>query len=75
MWLRRSAAGNNDGDNQRIYIPLSTMMELFAMKGDNIPQDSISFDSVSAIDSGSERDGQGRGTSGHRPTAWIRRLI
>ncbi len=33
--------GNNDGDNQKIYIPLSTMMELFAMKGDNIPQDSI----------------------------------
>ncbi|RSL15100.1 putative ABC transport system permease protein [Edaphobacter aggregans] len=33
--------GNNDSDNQKIYIPLSTMMELFAMKGDNIPQDSI----------------------------------
>ncbi len=33
--------GNNDGDNQKIYIPLSTMMELFAMKGDNIPRDSI----------------------------------
>ncbi len=34
--------GNNDGDNQKIYIPLSTMMELFAIKGDNIPRDSIS---------------------------------
>jgi putative ABC transport system permease protein len=33
--------GNNDSDNQKIYIPLSTMMELFAMTGDNIPQDSI----------------------------------
>ncbi len=33
--------GNNDGDNQKIYIPLSTMMELFAMKGENIPTDSI----------------------------------
>ncbi|WP_263366037.1 ABC transporter permease [Edaphobacter bradus] len=34
--------GNNDGDNQRIYLPLSTMVELFPMTGDNIPEDSIS---------------------------------
>jgi putative ABC transport system permease protein len=34
--------GNNDGDNQKVYIPLSTMQELFAMKGDNIAQDAIS---------------------------------
>jgi putative ABC transport system permease protein len=33
--------GNNDGDNQKLYIPLSTMMELFAMTGDNIPRDAI----------------------------------
>lgn len=33
--------GNNDGDNQRIYIPLTTMMELFAMTGENIPHDSV----------------------------------
>jgi putative ABC transport system permease protein len=33
--------GNNDGDNQKIYIPLTTMMELFAMTGDNIPLDSV----------------------------------
>jgi putative ABC transport system permease protein len=32
---------NNDGDNQKIYIPLSTMLDLFALKGDNIPHDSI----------------------------------
>ncbi len=34
--------GNNDGDNQRLYVPLTTMMQLFPMTGDNIPQDSIS---------------------------------
>ena len=34
--------GNNDGDNQRLYVPLSTMLELFPMTGDNIPEDSIS---------------------------------
>jgi putative ABC transport system permease protein len=33
--------GNNDGDNQKIYIPLTTMMELFAMTGENIPKDSV----------------------------------
>jgi putative ABC transport system permease protein len=34
--------GNNDGDNQKVYIPLTTMMELFPIKGDNIPKDAIS---------------------------------
>ncbi len=34
--------GNNDSENQKFYIPLSTMQELFAMKGDNIPQDAVS---------------------------------
>lgn len=33
--------GNNDGDNQKVYIPLSTMQELFAMKGDNIAQNAL----------------------------------
>src|ERR1700733_2455030 len=33
--------GNNDGDNQRIYIPLPTMLEFFPITGDNIPEDSI----------------------------------
>jgi putative ABC transport system permease protein len=34
--------GNNDGDNQKVYIPLTTMQELFAMKGDNIAQNALS---------------------------------
>jgi hypothetical protein len=33
--------GNNDFDNQKVYIPLSTMQELFAMKGDNIARDAL----------------------------------
>jgi putative ABC transport system permease protein len=33
--------GNNDGDNQKLYIPLSTMLELYAMKGDNIAQNAL----------------------------------
>jgi len=34
--------GNNDGDNQKIYIPLTTMMELFPIVGENLPEDAIS---------------------------------
>ena len=34
--------GNNDFDNQKVYLPLSTMQELFAMKGDNIATGAVS---------------------------------
>jgi putative ABC transport system permease protein len=33
--------GNNDTSNQECYIPLSTMLEMFPMKGDNIPLDAV----------------------------------
>jgi len=33
--------GNNDSDNQKVYIPLSTMQELYAMKGDNVARDAL----------------------------------
>ena len=34
--------GNNDSDNQKFYIPLTTMQELYAMKGENIARDAVS---------------------------------
>jgi putative ABC transport system permease protein len=34
--------GNNDSDNQKVYIPVSIMLEKFAMKGDNIARDALS---------------------------------
>ena len=34
--------GNNDSDNQKLYVPLTTMQELFAMKGENIARDALS---------------------------------
>jgi putative ABC transport system permease protein len=34
--------GNNDSDNQKLYIPLTIMQELFAMKGENIARDALS---------------------------------
>jgi putative ABC transport system permease protein len=33
--------GNNDSDNQKTYIPLSTMLQLFPILGDNVPADAV----------------------------------
>src|ERR1700757_1935237 len=33
--------GNNDFENQKVYIPLSVMLEMFPIKGENIPHDSV----------------------------------
>jgi putative ABC transport system permease protein len=38
----RIGRGNDDGDNQKLYVPLTTMMELFPLLGANIPQDAVS---------------------------------
>ena len=38
---KKVGRGNNDGQNQQIYIPLTTMLEFFPMTGENIPQDAI----------------------------------
>jgi putative ABC transport system permease protein len=33
--------GNNTYDDEKIFIPVTTMQELFPLKGDNIPQDAV----------------------------------
>ena len=33
--------GNNDFDDQKLYVPVTTMQELFPIKGENIPQDAL----------------------------------
>jgi putative ABC transport system permease protein len=33
--------GNNDYDDQKLYIPVTTMHELYPLKGDNIAQDAL----------------------------------
>jgi putative ABC transport system permease protein len=35
------ARGGEDFDDQKVYVPITTMQELFAMKGDNIPRDAV----------------------------------
>jgi putative ABC transport system permease protein len=37
----RIGRGDDDGDNQKLYIPLTTMMELFPVTGENIPRDAV----------------------------------
>ncbi len=38
---KKGGRGNNDGQNQQLYIPLTTMFELFPLKGDNVPADAL----------------------------------
>jgi putative ABC transport system permease protein len=33
--------GNNDYDDRKVYIPVTTMEQLYPLKGDNIPQDAL----------------------------------
>jgi putative ABC transport system permease protein len=33
--------GDDDGDNQKLYVPLTTMMELFPITGENVPKDAL----------------------------------
>ncbi len=33
--------GNNTYDDEKMYIPITTMLEYFPLKGDNIPQDAV----------------------------------
>jgi putative ABC transport system permease protein len=37
----KNGHGNNESENQKVYIPLTVMLEMFPLKGENIPQDSI----------------------------------
>jgi putative ABC transport system permease protein len=33
--------GNNTWDDQKIYVPITTMLELYPLKGNNIPRDAV----------------------------------
>ena len=40
-YLEKIGRGNNTYDDEKYYVPVTTMSELFALKGDNIPQDAL----------------------------------
>ena len=48
--------GNNDGDNQKVYVPLTTMMELFPLTGENIPEDSLTSIQYQPVTEGQNED-------------------
>ena len=37
----KSGRGNNNGQNQNLYIPISTMQDNFAITGENLPADAL----------------------------------
>jgi len=39
--LAKIGRGNNTYDDEKIYVPVTTMSELFALKGENIPEDAL----------------------------------
>ncbi|HKF50122.1 MAG TPA: ABC transporter permease [Terracidiphilus sp.] len=39
--VQKISRGDNDGDDQKLYIPITTMQELFALKGENIARDAL----------------------------------
>ena len=65
------ARGNNEGDNQRLYIPLPVMQELFPLLGANLPADAVS--SIQYQPTARERRccGEGGGASDCGGTAWL----
>jgi putative ABC transport system permease protein len=38
----KTGHGDDDGWNQQLYVPLTTMLEMFPIKGENIPLDALS---------------------------------
>ena len=64
--------GNNDCDDQKVYIPVTTMQELFPLKGDNIAAGCADLDPVSAGDEGRCGCRGGRGASRDCAAARIR---
>jgi putative ABC transport system permease protein len=39
--VQNISRGNNDFDNQKVYVPLNTMLEMFPLKGENLPADAV----------------------------------
>jgi putative ABC transport system permease protein len=39
---KKIGRGNDNNDNQKVYIPLSTMLDLFPITGENVPKDAVS---------------------------------
>ncbi|HEY0797483.1 MAG TPA: ABC transporter permease [Acidisarcina sp.] len=38
---KESGHGNNENENQKVYIPVTTMLQMFPIIGENIPRDAV----------------------------------
>jgi putative ABC transport system permease protein len=38
----KNGHGNNENENQKVYVPISTMIDMFPIIGENIPSDAVS---------------------------------
>jgi putative ABC transport system permease protein len=39
--VEKISRGDNDNNDQKVYVPITTMQELFALKGENVPADAL----------------------------------
>ena len=39
--VEKISRGDNDYDDQKVYVPITTMQQLFALKGDNVARDAL----------------------------------
>ena len=69
--MGKISRGNNDFDDQKVYVPVTTMLELFPLKGDNIPQDALTSIQYQPTTKGEIVGGGGGGASRDRGAAWL----
>ena len=64
--------GDNDSSDQRLYIPVTTMQQLFALKGENIPRDALTSIQFQPTQRGRVGGRAGSGGPRDRAAAWVR---
>ena len=66
--------GNNTYDDEKMYIPITTMQEFFPLKGDNIPQDALNSIQYNPHQKERQYRGGHRRASRYRPAARLRSI-
>ena len=72
--VEKISRGNHDYDDQKVYIPVTTMLELYPLKGDNIAKDALTSIQYQPTKAGDATAAVCGCASRHRCAAWIRSL-
>lgn len=48
--VQKIGRGNDSGENQKIYVPLPTMLQLFPIKGENVPGNAVTAINYQPLD-------------------------